>query len=603
MKQGILRKATSLILVLSVLVCWLPWNVLPVRAADAELSAMLEEQIRDYAASIKQDNSDEAAAWLLARHGITEQGAMLVADGAHPLTALLMNAELTQASFVELLTEMVSAAQQFEADRVYANGGCTWSNEKHSYSFQVSMDDPSVEDPYSASVSCDAFPGETNGYDTMLKWLAGEISMEISLEKAEVREKTVAYDVHVRFSDHFVFDPNVNTGSISIALLALLTSTMFVDYDWEASAAFELEVPHSCTHQVPNYHWTYDAEQDVMTSDTSGGCIGNEAKQVLLEDGTRYYKLERDLVLRHTDPWVMEYSVKDPNTFAFSAAETKDTESPYFLNYGRQYLFFTRGAADGAGADYYGTSLLGAFRYNTSDTYTVRLENVISDDGSNMVWVTVRNDTLESVVLESTAMDDHYVIENGFWIRKEAESSGLSGMDFTIRYIGNQAYGFDLDVFDLSVRTMGQSEDGQSWFTSVLSDPTCEEQGFTAHTCAMCGYTYKDSWVEPIGHNWGEWEIVKEPTDTDAGLQQRTCAHCGKAEEEIIPRLGILCGDLDGNGRVNSLDLILLRQHLAGWDVTVDMAAADVNGNGTVNSLDLILLRQHLAGWDVTLGP
>ena len=176
-------------------------------------------------------------------------------------------------------------------------------------------------------------------------------------------------------------------------------------------------------------------------------------------------------------------------------------------------------------------------------------------------------------------------------------------MDFTIRYIGNQAYGFDLDVFDLSVRTMGQSEDGQSWFTSVLSDPTCEEQGFTAHTCAMCGYTYTDSWVEPIGHNWGEWEIVKEPTDTDAGLQQRTCAHCGKAEEEIIPRLGILCGDLDGNGRVNSLDLILLRQHLAGWDVTVDMAAADVNGNGTVNSLDLILLRQHLAGWDVTLGP
>ena len=34
----------------------------------------------------------------------------------------------------------------------------------------------------------------------------------------------------------------------------------------------------------------------------------------------------------------------------------------------------------------------------------------------------------------------------------------------------------------------------------------------------------------------------------------------------------------------------------------VGHSAADANGDGTANALDLILLRQYLAGWDVTLG-
>ena len=73
--------------------------------------------------------------------------------------------------------------------------------------------------------------------------------------------------------------------------------------------------------------------------------------------------------------------------------------------------------------------------------------------------------------------------------------------------------------------------------------------------------------------------------------------HFGSAEPEI------LFGDTNADGRVNTLDLILLRQYLAGWEVAVDQASADVNGDGKVNSRDLLLLRQYLAGWDVTLGP
>ena len=54
---------------------------------------------------------------------------------------------------------------------------------------------------------------------------------------------------------------------------------------------------------------------------------------------------------------------------------------------------------------------------------------------------------------------------------------------------------------------------------------------------------------------------------------------------------------------INGKDLILLRQKLAGWDVTVSPDSADANADGSVDGKDLILLRQKLAGWNVVLGP
>lgn len=63
-----------------------------------------------------------------------------------------------------------------------------------------------------------------------------------------------------------------------------------------------------------------------------------------------------------------------------------------------------------------------------------------------------------------------------------------------------------------------------------------------------------------------------------------------------------MLGDVNGDGEINGKDTILLSQHLAGWDVTIDLRTADVNHDGKVDGKDQILLSQHLAGWDVTLG-
>ena len=65
----------------------------------------------------------------------------------------------------------------------------------------------------------------------------------------------------------------------------------------------------------------------------------------------------------------------------------------------------------------------------------------------------------------------------------------------------------------------------------------------------------------------------------------------------------ITYGDLNGDDKINLLDLIALRKHLAKWSIEIDMNAADCNADGNINLLDLILMRKYLAKWNVTLGP
>lgn len=99
-------------------------------------------------------------------------------------------------------------------------------------------------------------------------------------------------------------------------------------------------------------------------------------------------------------------------------------------------------------------------------------------------------------------------------------------------------------------------------YTAEVTEPTCTEQGYTTHTCA-CGDRYVDSYVEPLGHDFGnptydpqskthtyscsrcgdtetegctfdEGKVITEPTEDAPGVKEFTCSICGGTYTEEI---------------------------------------------------------------------
>ena len=68
---------------------------------------------------------------------------------------------------------------------------------------------------------------------------------------------------------------------------------------------------------------------------------------------------------------------------------------------------------------------------------------------------------------------------------------------------------------------------------------------------------------------------------------------------DVIEGDEILLGDLNGDGKIDDIDLLLLRRFLAGWPVDINHDAAKINGDNRISEVDLVLLRRYLAGWDV----
>ncbi len=62
-------------------------------------------------------------------------------------------------------------------------------------------------------------------------------------------------------------------------------------------------------------------------------------------------------------------------------------------------------------------------------------------------------------------------------------------------------------------------------YTSVTTEATCTQNGFTTYTCSVCGDVYTDNVVEAKGHSYKE--TVIESTCTGTGYTQYECTVCG----------------------------------------------------------------------------
>lgn len=184
---------------------------------------------------------------------------------------------------------------------------------------------------------------------------------------------------------------------------------------------------------------------------------------------------------------------------------------------------------------------------------------------------------------------------------------------------------------NLTVSTGGCVLKVVDWATHVHTEevipgkaPTCTEPGLTeGKKCSFCGtLLVAQLQTRPTSHTASdEWEF-------DADKHWHICANCDEKFDEADHVLSddghcecgyyvptFIYGDANGDGKVNSADIILIKKYVANFDKstgtsTVEVSlGADANGDGKINSSDIILLKKYIANLDsdgnstVVLGP
>ena len=95
-------------------------------------------------------------------------------------------------------------------------------------------------------------------------------------------------------------------------------------------------------------------------------------------------------------------------------------------------------------------------------------------------------------------------------------------------------------------------------YDEVVTNPDCENGGYTTYTCSKCGDSYAGNNTEALGHSYDS--VVTAPSFTANGYTTHTCANCGNSyvTDEVaaytfsVPQWNIaLADDIRANFHVN----------------------------------------------------
>ena len=272
----------------------------------------------------------------------------------------------------------------------------------------------------------------------------------------------------------------------------------------------------------------------------------------------------------------------------------------------------------------------------TEGSYTIAFENPINDAYEMIVYKVsfVGEGKTESVYVSEDGLSGHHVPDGYKWNTK-IDGSGdwitdLSSLRFedgkATLYVfkdaprGMSAVSETFTVIKGSDATVLISLGSNSGINGLEMDIYYDESAMSLKSARSCnGMTLAKSSLSGSPYN----AILTSSSDifSTGALLQLTFAVSSDAECGQYPVYVIVSGcvsmdgkdvpadvsgcavkvgekmrgDLDGNGKINSSDSLLLRKYLARQSVDIDAGDADLTGDGKVSGLDSLLLRKYLA--------
>ncbi len=145
--------------------------------------------------------------------------------------------------------------------------------------------------------------------------------------------------------------------------------------------------------------------------------------------------------------------------------------------------------------------------------------------------------------------------------------------------------------------------------------PTCTEAGSKSIHCTHpgCQVIKPDSSVEieALGHDWSEEYTVDTPaTCTTVGSESIHCKRCDAQKPDSAREIplakhtykdgkcevcGHVNGDVNGDGQLDTADLVRLMKYIAADGKDIEAKFPDVNEDGEVNTADLVRMMKMIA--------
>ncbi|MBQ4322637.1 MAG: leucine-rich repeat protein [Clostridia bacterium] len=345
-----------------------------------------------------------------------------------------------------------------------------------------------------------------------------KVSMDLSGVTADYGDDKLVIDgdryvVNLTTAADMGLKVTVTMGGKDITHTAYADGTVVID-----AVTADVTITAKSVYTPKNYRWVFDGS-DLVCIRGENGLTKNAGTTVDGVFSNTRYALENAVVLLHNLPWVVEWQSEGSfqNSGSSSGARIF-TSTDVNASYDARYIFksntngiIAMGEKTSSGSHNYGIAL-GDHGIDWTELHTYRLENRIASDGSNRIYLFVDGN-------EIGAMTHYYIGTKD----QSTTSDWLSGKDFVFPYMGTDTHGFT----NASIAYIAVMEGGCTHsYTSVVTPPTCTAQGYTTHTCAVCGESYTDAFVPATGHTPGA-----AATCTEA-------QYCTVCTAELAPALG-----------------------------------------------------------------